>query len=75
MNSTIFILLVVFTIFGSAGVMFLKQASKESMQQSDSKFGAVFNTFNVGVKLIVGGWFILVVLIGICLTITRLLPQ
>lgn len=76
MSSNITILIIVFIVFGSAGVMFLMRAFRDTSSQNDyssSKTKNLLDTFNTSVFLIVGGWFIIVVVIGICLMVTHFL--
>ena len=74
MSSNVAFLIIIFLIFGSAGTMFLSRAFKNTRKndQPNSKANGGLNTFNSFVFLIVGGWFILAVIAGICLAFTRL---
>lgn len=71
MNSTLFLILIVSVIFGSAGVMFLRRASQNIDQQNDSGLDGELKDFNTCVFTIVGGWFVICVFVLIYFGVTR----
>ena len=68
-GSTVFLLVIVFTIFGSAGIMFVRRGLKNMSQQDETTLDKIKITVNI----LVGGWFVFAVIVGIWLTITRLI--
>lgn len=65
----------IFIILGIIGIVLLLWASKDIEQQnidSNSKPMNPVKQFRITVRSIAGAWFLILALIGLCMTITRL---